>query len=389
VNIFTTKAPRRQEKQEFFHAEGFGQNILKGLKSIFIRRFQPWRLGALVVKISKTFLVMFLAFTLVFTPGMIQPAFAQQDDDSAPDVQVAILQQLAQKGYLGDKKDFYLSAKSLTDDEVTDGLLKINELLSRVVLKSLKPGDKTYHVDDLKALLPLVKDKAEDIRARKVSAWKFEKRVEKMIAYLTPAAQAVETPNTESPSAPVKIASKAGEAPKPPPTVTPIPGPNREEWDQMKSDIKDLLKKANDLQDVYDKKMEAMQKTSDEIQQSNQEIKMSNADNLEQLKLVKKIMEQVQGDLKQTQDRLDQVSQKADQKNITDTELQQELTIMHKDLRDDTQDVSILKMEVAKLDKSAEKEGQDPLDEFLNSKWLAGSALLVGLGALVVSLTRK
>jgi len=87
-------------------------------------------------------------------------------------------------------------------------------------------------------------------------------------------------------------------------------------------------------------------------------------------------------------DRMDQISDKANQKTLTDEELEQELTIMHKDLRDNTQDLTVLKQQVALLD-APQKAGQDPLDDFLTSKWLAGGALVVGLAALVIGVTKK
>lgn len=326
--------------------------------------------------LMRSALILFLAATLVFTPRFIQLALAQPDQDTAADEEVVLLRKMAKDGYLGNKNDFYLSAKSLSEDDVTDGLLKINDLFLNTDPKSLKPGMEAYPLDDLKALLKLVEDKADDIRERNVSAWKFENRIKKMIAVLTPpsgereAVTAAQAPSTPAP------------APQPTSTPTPIPGPSREEWDEMKGTVKDLEKKTTDIQDAYDKKIDALQK-------SNDQAVASSADNQEQLKLVKKLLDRVQDDLAQMGTHLDQVEKKASEKSISDTELQQELTIMHKDLRDNSQDVGVLKEEVAKLNKADAQDGQNPLDQFLTSKWLAGGALIVGLTALVVSLTRK
>ncbi len=332
---------------------------------------------------ARNLLVLFLASLLVLSPRMVQVVLAQEDTDSASPEEVQTLQGLAKNGYVGDKKDFYLSAKGLTEDDVTDALLKIDDQLSQVDLKTLQPGDKNYQVDDLKALLTLIKEKSEDIRTRKMSAWKFEKRVERMIAALTPAS-ADPTPEVTALPSP-----QPTELPMPTPTATPIPGPSREEWNQMKGDVKDLAQKTSSLQGDYDKKIQSLQTIEDDVAKSNGELKITDADLQEQLKLVKKLLDQVQDNLSKTGDRLDQVAQKANEKAITDTELEQELTILHKDLRDNSQDVTILKEEVAKLDKTNAEQGQNPLDQFLNSKWLAGGALAVGLAALVVSLTRK
>ena len=324
-----------------------------------------------------------LALSLVFTPGMVRSALAQADADGAPQDQVATLKQLAQKGYLGDKKDYYLTAKSLGDDDVTDALVKVYQGLSQLDLGKLKPGDDAYQLDDLKALHQLVEDKKEDILARKVSAWKFEKRIEKMMALL--GADASTNPAATSPLGDEK--DKAASLPVP--TSTPLPGASKEEVEQLRDQLKDLSKKTADMQDSYEKKLAEMQKSNDGLKESNDELDKSNAASQEQLKLVKKLMDQVQSDLQRTDERLETVSKKATEKNITDTELLQKLEVMRKDVRDNTQDVSILKQEVAKLDKSGEKAGQSPIDEILTSPYVAGGALLVGVTALVIALTRK
>src|SRR5258708_2243567 len=140
----------------------------------------------------KSFFGKSLIFLLVLTLGlshrMVAVAFAQdaKDSDVAPDEEIHAIQQLAKKGFLGDKKDFYLSAKTLSEDDITDALLKINDLLSQVDLKGLKPGEGAYKLGDLKTLLKLSQDKADDIRGRKVSAWKFTNLLQKMITALTP-----------------------------------------------------------------------------------------------------------------------------------------------------------------------------------------------------------
>lgn len=334
-------------------------------------------------RLLKRTLVLSMVSMLAFGPGVINLAFAQDDQEAASSDDVKAVQQLANKGYLGDKKDQYLSAKSLTDDEVTDALIAIYDHLKQVDLKSLTPQNGGYKVEDLALLQQMVNDRSEQIRAKKVSAWTFNNRLKKMIEALSPRQTMDSTPaaTTHEKTEAAVLA--------PVPTATPIPGPSRAEWDDMKSTIKDLSKKLGDLEDTYDKKIGSLQKSDEDTKAAMVDVKNGNADNLEQLKLVKKLLDRVQDDLKKTDDHLDEVEKKASQKSITDTQLQQELDIMHKDLRDDTQDVSVLKQEVAKLSKEDAHEGQSPLDELLASKWVAGGALLVGLTALVVSLVRK
>ena len=329
----------------------------------------------------KRILVLSLVSILVLTPRMIGLAFAQDAPEAASSDDLKAIQQLAKKGYLGDKKDPYLSAKTLTDDQVTDALIAIYGRLKEVDLKSLSPQNGDYKLEDLALLQQMVNDRSEEIRAKKVSSWTFNNRLKKMIAAVSPAdtGDAAATP----------AASTTVPTPAPASTPTPVPGPSRAEWDDMKNTLKDLSKKLADLQETYDKKMDAVQKSNEENKTVVADVKSGNADNLEQLKLVKRLLEQVQDNIKKTDDRLDEVSKKASQKSITDIQLQQELDIMHKDLRDDTQDVSILKQEVARLDKTNEQAGQSPLEDLLGSKWVAGGALVVGLTALVIALTRK
>jgi hypothetical protein len=334
----------------------------------------------------------FLAGLMVLSPGTVPWVLAQESDNTAPDEQTQVIRQLAEKGYLGDKKNLYLSAESLTDDGVTDALIRINDVLLTVNPKKLKPGDPVWRKDDLTALLKLVRDKADDIRERKVSAWKLEDKLKKMIAALTPSPGEADLPEVvPTPVVKAGMISTPAEKPKveptvalppPAPTATPVPGPKLEDFNALKASVQELSKKTQESAESFDKRF-------DEIQKENKGLKSDNESTLEQLKLVKRLIDQVQGDLKKMDDRLEQVAEKASRKAITDTELQQELTIMHKDLRDNTEDVSILKAEVAKLDKAGHAVAQGPLDEALGSKWLAGGALLVGLAALIVTLTRK
>jgi hypothetical protein len=279
-----------------------------------------WCLGG--EKVLRNALVFLLVFSLALSPRLASVGWAQdkpEEQDSASQEEIQAVQQLAKRGYLSDKKDFYLSAKSLAEDDITDALVQINDLLSQVDLKGLKPGSGTYKADDLKVLLKLVKDKSEDIRARKLSAWKLEKRIEKMIAAVAPSGQApageaVQTSVKDSPSKPTPEAeapTATPEPPKPTPTATPIPGPSRAEWDQMKGDLRDLTKKTEEIQSAFDKKLVLLQKADEENKGASKEIKTSNAENQEQLKLVKRLLERVQEDLKKTDDRLDQVAQKA------------------------------------------------------------------------------
>jgi hypothetical protein len=324
----------------------------------------------------------FLAFTMMLTPGMVVMVFAQDapQTETASDDEFQPVQQLAKAGYLNDKKDFYLSAKTLTEDDVTDAILKARDYVMAADLKTLNTN-KAFQTADLQAFLDLVKDKEEDIKARKASAWKIENRLQKMIALKMMAPASESTPET----APTTTAPVPTDTPIPAtPTPTPIPGPSRQDFNNLKESFKSLDDKLTVMQGSLDRRGEELKA----VQKDNEDLKVSEAGNQEQLKLVKKLIDRVQEDIKKSEDHMSDVEKKVDQKMVTDTEMRQEMTVMHKDLRDDTEDISILKQEVAKLDKT-DVGPHSALDDFLTSKWLPGGALLVGLAALTVSLLRK
>ncbi len=321
----------------------------------------------------------FLVFTMIFTPSLVGVALAQTTPTPASDRDIQTVKQLAKVGYLGDKKDFYLSAKSLSASDVIDALLKINDQIMKIDMKTFDSDQKIYQLTDLQTLLKLTQDKVEDIRARKVSAWKLENRLQKMIAILTPEEDETETTTASEAVTPVPSATPTVVVPTA--TATPIPGPSREEWSELKQSFKELNKKTVEMQDAYDIKLATIKKVDDDI-------KLGNSDIQEQLKLVKKLLDRVQDDLKKSEDRFEGIEEKVKQKLTVDTEMQQELKVMRKDLRDNTEDVSVLKKEVAKLDKTDSLQNQSPIDDFLGSKWVAGGALVIGLTALTISLTR-
>jgi DNA polymerase III gamma/tau subunit len=332
------------------------------------------------------FLVGFLSLTMIFTPGMVGVLLAQdasQTPTAASDDEIQTIQELAKAGYLGDQKKYYLSSQTLTEDDITNAIVQANGYVMAADLKQIQAGNSSYQVSDLQSLLDLVKDKSADIRAKKVSAWKLENRLGKMIALLSAPPSEQNTPEAVSTVTPV-VPTPTSTAIPATPTPTPIPGPSRQEFNDLKESFKSLNDKLFSLQNDVDKKSDAIQ----DLQKNNTDIQSTNADIQEQLKLVKKLLDRVQDDLTKSEERVGDVEKKVETKMVTDTEMQQEITVMHKDVRDDTEDISVLKEEVAKLDKT-DVESHNPIDDFLTSKWLPGGALIVGLAALTVSLVRK
>jgi len=328
----------------------------------------------------------FLALTMIFTPGMMGIVLAQdaaQTPTAASDDEIQTIQQLAKAGYLGDKKDYYLSSQTLTEDDITNAIVKADDEVMAADLNQVKAGNSSFQVSDLQSLLDLVKDKSADIRAKKVSAWKLENRLNKMIAILSGASSTPSATEVVSPPAAV-IPVPTDTAVPATPTATPVPGPSRQEFSDLKDSFKSLNDKLSSVQSDFDKKAEAIQ----DVQKNNADIQSTNADIQEQLKLVKKLLDRVQDDLAKSEERMGGVEKKVEDKMVMDTEMQQEMTVMHKDVRDDTEDISVLKEEVAKLDKT-DVGPRNAVDDFLSSKWLPGAALALGLTALTVSLVRK
>jgi hypothetical protein len=327
----------------------------------------------------------FLVFSMAAGAFPTQWVFAQTAVAMASDDETLEIQHLIQAGYL-DANVPYASAKSLTEDQVTDALVAIQERLKSVDLKTLQTpnpsqgGASPYQLADLQTLLQLVQDYSELLHDRKVSAWLYENRLQKMIQILTASAPAPQSTAVESPTAAV-VAPPTVIPPTPTATATAVPGPTFSDLNALNDSIKDQNQRFLDLQTKTDQKFQ-------DADADNQLLKTKEQETQDEMKLVKNLMDTYESNLQKMNERLDQISDKANQKTLTDEELEQELTIMHKDLRDNTQDLTVLKQQVSLLD-APQKTAQDPLDDFLSSKWLAGGALVLGLAALTVALTRK
>jgi len=329
--------------------------------------------------IGKRALGPFLAFVLAFSPLAGGLAIAQEGKPTlkdATETEVLLLNRLAKSGFLGDKKSLYLKAKSLTGEEVVAALAEIEKNLPSLQGSGTQAGA-SYTEEDLKGLLDLLKGRKDALWEKKVQVWSFEKRVKDMMASVGRLAAAAE-PKQEAAPAPE-------ERPKPTPVPTlvptPVPEVTQAELEEVVSQLKDLTKKLDAMGSETDRKLDKAAKDAAEVERTAQE-------NLEQLRILKKLVDQVQDNLVKTGEKLEAVSQKASQRALADEELRRDLTILRKDMRDNTQDISVLKQEMVKLEQKKAPKGQSPLDEALTSPWLAGGALVVGLAALIVSVTK-
>jgi chromosome segregation ATPase len=107
----------------------------------------------------------------------------------------------------------------------------------------------------------------------------------------------------------------------------------------------------------------------------------------EEARLLKQLVEDLQEGQKRLETQLAAVDKKAETKRLDDQELRDSLTLMRKDLRDNAQDVSVLKQKVEKL-MAPEKSNAKPLDKALGSKWLPGAAVLLAIGAVAIAASK-
>jgi len=339
-----------------------------------------------MINIGKKWLAVFLAWTFVLPSLTVGVAAAQEGKPAlkdATEAEVSLLNRLAKSGFLGDKKAAYLKARSLTGEEVVAALVVIEKELPTLQGNGTQAGGH-YTEEDLKGLLELIKGRKDDLWDKKVQVWSFEKRAKDMMASVgrlaaSSSAKAVPDRTEEEPQEKAEPALKP--TPLPTPVPTPVPEVTQAELDEVVSQLRDLSKKLEAVGLETDRKLEKAAKDAAEVERTAQE-------NLEQLRILKKLVDQVQDNLTKTGERLEAVSQKASQKALADDELRRDLTILRKDVRDNSQDISVLNQEMAKLEQKKTPKGQSPLDEALGSPWLAGGALVVGLAALIVSVTK-
>jgi len=319
-------------------------------------------------------LVWTLSLLIAFPPALALAAAeaATAEDAHAPATQVELLNRLAETGPLESLKPFLKDAMTPTD--VTAALAGIYPDIKGMDPAALHPGDGDYPLADWTALLALVREKKGALRSKGLSAWAFEKKLAEITVALTPADTAT-TPKPALKSAvPVPTATFT-------PTATPVPVVSVEEVHALKARVSEM----SDRLDQLAKDAEKRRQDDDATEKTRLADRAAQKD---ELQLLRSLLEALQGDLAKVNSRLEEVGKKADEKNLTDTELRQNLSIMRKDLRDNVEDVSILKQKVEKL-MAPEKQYARPLDRALTSKWVPGAALLIALGAIVWTATKK
>jgi hypothetical protein len=281
----------------------------------------------------------------------------------APSAQVRLLTRLSDLEPFEAIKGF-ADIKKPTDADVTEALMALYPDVAKIDAASWHEAG--VGASDTGELLNLVRQKKGALRAHGLSAWSFEKKMEKL------AASYPETTPIPSPVfSPTPI----------PPTPTPVPkGPDEAEFKALRERVITLESETERAQSEAAIRLKAAE-DAEKAKTADREAQR------EEARLLKGLVDDLQAGQKRLEASINDVDKKADKKGIDDDELRQSLSIMRKDLRDNVQDVSVLKQKVEKL-MAPEKAYAKPLDKALASKWIPGAALLIALGAIAIAASK-
>lgn len=220
------------------------------------------------------------------------------------------------------------------------------------VLKNKKPEElsQTFEKKDLQNLLEQVEKNSDALWKRDVPVWSYRKILQDALQGKTP-----RTPETAS-------AEQAG---------------NLEESTQRLSDLEKRL-------DALEKAFSDFQKVRENEQKQNDIQREAQKSELE---LLKRLADNLSVQLSSQEKKLTEALEKLDRASRNRIEEEQVLTILRKDLRDNIEDVALLKQKIEKL-MQPEKRYGSPLDKALRSKWVSGVALLFSTAALSIALAQ-
>ncbi len=313
----------------------------------------------------------------------------------AMEAQVELLRRLARLSPFASLGEF-AAKPSPTDADLTDALARLYP--DAVKAQAAAWREAGLSASDAQSLLELVRERKESLRAKGLSAWTYEKRLERVVAsYAPPAAEANTT------TAPAAM----------------VPSVDKAEVDALRAKLKDVesqgesakaqasqaLTGIEKLQAQTQERLQTLQTQTTHVQeqverlQSEAALRAKAADEAEkarsedreaqreEARLLKQLVEDLQEGQKRLEAQLAAVDKKAETKRLDDQELRDSLTLMRKDLRDNSQDVSVLKQKVEKL-MAPEKSNAKPLDKALGSKWLPGAAVLIAIGAVAIAASK-
>jgi len=317
--------------------------------------------GVFLTRTVVLLLAVSLAIPMSLGAAATTPAPTKTPEASAaPSKHVKTLQAAAKAGLLGEQ---YLAKKAMTDVEVTDALVALYPVVTSIDVKTLKPGEGTAEAVTYEALLDLVSEKKGALRDRKVSAYTMEKRLQAIVAAFAEA-ESAKSANGKETAAVMPAASAVSEA-------------------DLKAVRESIEKVSAELAD-YRKAQEARLKDI-EKNQADDRVKVAGAQ--DDLSLVRDNLDALQGNLKSLSEREAALEKKVESDGALADTQKREWSIMRKDIRDHSQDLSVLKQKVERL-MAPEKQSATPLDRALSSKWVPGAAILLSLTAVVLSASK-
>lgn len=270
----------------------------------------------------------------------------------APPQDLQVIRSFVEAGFLSQRASEIRGKTSLTLEEAADWAADLFPEVHALSVDSLRRHPKLA-AEDLEGLLDLVRRVKDGLWARKVPVWSYEQHLKK----------AVEGRVAEIPAAaPAELPERA---------VSP------EEWEALKRRGEALQREVEGLASRFEELSRGLEKDRGAIAEDRR----SMADDLA---LMRKLLESLQDQLRKNEARLEEVGKKAEEAATDEIQFKQTLTVLRKDVRDNRQDLSVLQQKVERL-MSPEKKHGTTLDKALRSKWMAGAALLLSVGAVVLT----
>jgi predicted nucleic acid-binding Zn-ribbon protein len=290
----------------------------------------------------------------------------------------------------------FAEKKKPTDADVTEALMVVYPDVTKMDAASWEKSG--VSVSDTQGLLKLVRLKKGALRAHGLSAWGFEKKLEKLVAaYPSEAEASTSVPVVSTPTVVPNVANSAElkALREQVAVLEKTLEKTRAQTDATKVELEKTQAQAEKAQAQAEKNQAQAERIQSEMAIRGQAAvdaeKARTADResqREEARLLKGLVEDLQAGQKRLESAIAAVDKKAEEKSANDEEMSQSLSIMRKDLRDNVQDVSVLKQKVEKL-MAPEKAYARPLDKVLASKWIPGAALLIAVGAIVISASKK
>lgn len=325
------------------------------------------RLVALALVLVMSCPVSLLAAVTPVPTKETKAAEEKPEPSPAPSKHVKTLKAAAKAGLLGEE---ILAKKTMTDVEVTDALVALFPVVTKIDPKTLKPGMENQDVVTYEALLDLVVEKKGAIRARNLSAYTMEKRLQGIITALTDTGEVKNIEEAKVVSTPTRVVS-SGEG---------MGAMMDADWKAIRGSLDKVTAELSDMRKAQEMRFK-------EVEKAGIDDRTKVAAVQDDLSLIRDNLDALQENLKGIGDRVESMAKKVDEKGLDAEGQKREWTIMRKDIRDHSQDLSALKQKVEKL-MAPEKSTASALDKALTSKWVPGAAILLSLGAIALAASK-